>query len=41
LSILITEETKAKLKELAVSQEKPLAGIIEQLIIDEHARIMM
>ena len=36
LSILITEETKAKLKELAAAQEKPLAGMVEQLIIDGH-----
>lgn len=38
LSILISEDTKVKLKELAIIQEKPLAGIVEQLIISEHAR---
>lgn len=36
LSILISEETKSKLKELAVAHDKPLAGIVEQLIINEH-----
>ena len=36
LSILISEETKAKLKELSEARDKPLAGIVEQLIIDEH-----
>jgi len=39
LSILISEETKAKLKELATVQQKPLAGVVEQLIIDEHTEM--
>lgn len=41
LSILISEDTKAKLKELAVATDKPLAGIVEQLIINEHAGLML
>lgn len=41
LSILISEDTKAKLKELAVAQEKPLAIVVEQLIINEHNDMMM
>ena len=41
LSILISEETKAKLKELAVANGKPLAGVVEQLIINEHAGMML
>jgi hypothetical protein len=36
LSILISEDTKAKLKDLATLHQKPLAGVIEQLIIDEY-----
>ena len=36
LSILISEETKNKLKELAIAHDKPLAGVVEQLIINEH-----
>lgn len=39
MSILISEETKAKLKELATVQQKPLAGVVEQLIIDEHTEM--
>jgi len=41
LSILISEETKDKLKQLAEAKEKPLAGIVEQLIIDEHKDMML
>jgi predicted DNA-binding protein len=41
LSILISEETKAKLKELATVQDKPLASVVEQLIINEHEDMMM
>lgn len=41
LSILISEETKIKLKELAEANDKPLAGIVEQLIINEHADMML
>jgi predicted transcriptional regulator len=41
LSILISEETKGKLKQLAEAKEKPLAGIVEQLIIDEHRDMML
>jgi len=41
LSILISEETKIKLKELAEANDKPLAGIVEQLIINEHAEMML
>lgn len=41
LSILISEETKAKLKELAVVQDKPLASVVEQLIINEHEDMML
>lgn len=41
LSILISEETKTKLKELAVAQDKPLAGVVEQLIINEHEGLML
>ena len=41
LSILISEETKTKLKELADAQDKPLAGVVEQLIISEHAGMML
>jgi predicted transcriptional regulator len=39
LSILISEETKAKLKELAEVCDKPLACIVERLIINEHASL--
>ncbi len=41
LSILISEDTKDKLKQLAEAKEKPLAGIVEQLIIDEHKDMML
>lgn len=41
LSILISEETKDKLKQLAEAKDKPLAGIVEQLIIDEHRDMML
>ncbi len=41
LSILITEDTKDKLKQLAAAMEKPLAGVVEQLIIDEHKEMLM
>ncbi len=41
LSILITEDTKDKLKQLAAAMEKPLAGVVEQLIIDEHREMLM
>ena len=41
LSILISEETKTKLKELAVVQDKPLASVVEQLIINEHKDLML
>jgi predicted DNA-binding protein len=41
LSILISEDTKDKLKQLSEAKEKPLAGIIEQLIIDEHKDMML
>lgn len=40
MSILISEETKTKLKELAIAQEKPLAIIVEQLIIDQHHKML-
>ena len=36
LSILISEDTKAKLKEMATIYKKPLAGVIEKLIVDEY-----
>ncbi len=39
LSILITEDTKAKLKELAQWQSKPLASIVEELIKVKHQEI--
>ena len=39
LSILITEGTKAKLKELAQLQGKPLASIVEELINVKHQEI--
>ncbi len=39
LSILITEDTKAKLKELAQWQSKPLASIVEELINVKHQEI--
>ena len=39
LSILITEDTKAKLKELAQLQGKPLASIVEELINVKHLEI--
>jgi predicted DNA-binding protein len=39
LSILITEGTKAKLKELAQWQGKPLASIVEELINVKHQEI--
>ena len=38
LSILISEDTKAKLKELATLHKKPLASVIEKLIVDEYNR---
>ncbi len=41
LSILISEETKEKLKQLATARNKPLAGIVEQLIIDGHQELML
>jgi predicted DNA-binding protein len=41
LSILISEEAKDKLKQLATAEEKPLAGIVEQLIIDHHKDMML
>ena len=41
LSILISEEAKDKLKQLATAKEKPLAGIVEQLIIDPHKDMML
>ena len=41
LSILISEETKAKLKELDIANDKPLAGIVEELIINEHTGMML
>ena len=41
LSILISEETKAKLKELSEVQDKPLASIVEQLIIDGHKELTL
>ena len=41
MSILISEDTKAKLKELAEAQDKPLAIVVEQLIINEHNGMMM
>lgn len=41
LSILITEETKGKLKELAKVLDKPLAGIVEQLIINKHNELTL
>ncbi len=41
LSILISEEAKDKLKQLATAKEKPLAGIVEQLIIDHHKDMML
>lgn len=40
LSILISEETKTKLKELAVAHDKPLASVVEKLIIDEYDVVM-
>ena len=41
LSILISEETKTKLKELAQAQDKPLASVVEQLIINEYNGMML
>ena len=41
LSILISEETKTKLKELAKAHDKPLASVVEQLIINEYAGTML
>ena len=41
LSILISEDTKARLKELAALYGKPLAGVIEQLINQEHERKLL
>ena len=38
LSILISEDTKARLKELAAFYRKPLAGVIEQLIRNTKGR---
>ena len=35
------EETKNKLKELAIAHDKPLAGVVEQLIINEHQGLIM
>ena len=40
LSILISEETKNKLKMLAVAHDKPLASVVEKLIIDEYDVVM-
>lgn len=40
LSILISEETKTKLKELAVAHDKPLASVVEKLIIEEYDVVM-
>ncbi len=40
LSILISEETKDKLKQISTAKKKPLAGIVEQLIIDEYGEMM-
>ena len=40
MSILISEETKTKLKELAVAHDKPLASVVEKLIIDEYDVVM-
>lgn len=40
LSILISEETKTKLKELAVAHDKPLASVVEKLIIEEYDVLM-
>ena len=40
LSILISEETKEKLKQLSTAKKKPLAGIVEQLIIDKYGEMM-
>ena len=40
LSILISEDAKAKLKELSSANGKPLATIVEKLIIDEHDSLM-
>ena len=36
LSILISEETKTQLTELAVAHDKPLASVVEKLIIEEY-----
>ena len=41
LSILISEETKTKLKELAQAHDKPLASVVEQLIINEYNGMML
>ena len=40
MSILISEETKTKLKELALVHDKTLASIVEKLIIDEYDVMM-
>ena len=41
LSILISEETKTKLKELAQVLDKPLASVVEQLIVNEYDRTVL
>lgn len=41
MSILISEETKTKLKELAQAHDKPLASVVEQLIINEYNGMML
>ena len=41
LSILISETAKSKLKELAAANGKPLASIVEQLIIDGHDKMSL
>jgi predicted DNA-binding protein len=41
LSILISEEAKTKLRELATANSKPLASVVEQLIIDSHSKMEM
>ena len=40
LSILISVETKEKLKQLSSAKKKPLACIVEQLIIDKYDEMM-
>jgi len=39
LSILISEETKNKLRELAATQGKPLAFIVDSLINKEYEKM--